>query len=78
MIQNDTICALATAPGGAIGIIRISGDQAISCINRIFSSDLMKAQANSILYGHIIDLKDELFDEVLVSVFRARDAAYLM
>lgn len=71
MIQNDTICALATAPGGAIGIIRISGDQAISCINRIFSSDLMKAQANSILYGHIIDLKDELVDEVLVSVFRA-------
>ena len=64
--MHDTICALATAPGGALGIIRISGAQSLEILSRIFTKDLTTAKANTIVYGHIADL-----DEVLVSVFRA-------
>ena len=65
-MNNDTICALATAPGGALGIIRISGAQALEILSRIFTKDLTTAQPNTIHYGHVADI-----DEVLVSVFRA-------
>ena len=64
-MSNDTICALATAPGGAIGIIRLSGEKSLEILSRIFSKDLTHVQPNTIYYGHIGDL-----DEVLVSVFR--------
>ncbi|MBQ2498269.1 MAG: tRNA uridine-5-carboxymethylaminomethyl(34) synthesis GTPase MnmE, partial [Prevotella sp.] len=67
---NDTICAPATAMGGAIGIIRVSGEQAIEIASSIFSSDLTKAEPNTIHYGHIAS-SGETIDEVLVSVFRA-------
>ena len=67
---NDTICAPATAMGGAIGIIRVSGEQAIEIASSIFSSDLTKAEPNTIHYGHIVS-SGETIDEVLVSVFRA-------
>jgi len=53
--QTSTICALATAPGGALGIIRISGPQAFEILSRIFSKDLTKAQPNTIHYGHIVE-----------------------
>ena len=53
--MTDTICALATAPGGALGIIRISGPQAFEILSRIFSKDLTKAQPNTIHYGHIVE-----------------------
>lgn len=69
-MQNDTICALATKTGGALGIIRISGAQTLEILSHIFTHDLTKAQANSIVYGHIVN-HDEVIDEVLVSVFRA-------
>ena len=65
-----TICALATAPGGALGIIRISGPQTLEILSRIFSKDLTKAKPNTIHYGHIKD-GAEIIDEVLVSIFRA-------
>ena len=65
-MSNDTICALATAPGGAIGIIRLSGEKTLEILSRIFSKDLTHVQPNTIHYGHIGDL-----DEVLISVFRA-------
>ena len=65
-----TICALATAPGGALGIIRISGPQTLEILSRIFSKDLTNAQPNTIHYGHIKD-GVEIIDEVLFSVFRA-------
>ena len=68
--QTSTICALATAPGGALGIIRISGPQTLEILSRIFSKDLTNAQPNTIHYGHIKD-GVEIIDEVLVSVFRA-------
>ena len=69
--MNETICALATAPGGAIGIIRISGAQSLEILSRIFTKDLTTAQPNTVHYGHIVDKTSNLIDEVLVSVFRA-------
>ena len=81
--MNDTICALATALGGALGIIRISGAQSLEILSRIFSKDLTQAPANTIHYGHIVattpvgsattpaGFPAGPIDEVLVSVFRA-------
>ena len=70
--MTDTICALATAPGGAIGIIRISGPQSLEILSRVFrgSGDVQTYPANTIHYGHIKN-GDEVIDEVMVSVFRA-------
>ena len=65
-----TICALATAPGGALGIIRISGPQSIEILSHVFYKDLSNAKPNTIHYGHIKD-DTEIIDEVLVSIFRA-------
>ena len=72
MIDATTICALATAPGGALGIIRISGPQSLEILSRVFrgSGDVLTYPANTIHYGHIRN-GDEILDEVLVSVFRA-------
>ena len=73
--MNETICALATAPGGALGIIRISGAQALEILSRIFTKNLTTAQPNTIHYGHIVENLaiqfPQVIDEVLVSVFRA-------
>ena len=68
--MNETICALATAPGGAIGIVRISGNETLEILSRVFTKDLTNAQPNTIHYGHIRN-GEETIDEVLVSVFRA-------
>jgi tRNA modification GTPase len=68
--MNETICALATATGGAIGIIRISGPKTLEILSDIFTKSLAKERPNTIHYGHIKD-KNEIIDEVLVSVFRA-------
>ena len=70
--MNDTICAVATSQGvGAIAIVRVSGEEAISIVNSIFKGkDLTKVESHTINYGHIID-KDEVIDEVLVSVMRS-------
>ena len=69
--MNDTIVAISTALGeGAISIIRVSGDDAISIVNNIFKGkDLSKVASHTINYGHII-YKDEIIDEVLVSVMK--------
>jgi len=66
----DTICALATTPGGALGIIRISGPQALEILSHVFSKNLTDAKPNTVHFGHIKD-GTEVIDEVLVSVFRA-------
>ena len=65
-----TICALATAPGGALGIIRISGPKTLEILSRVFTKNLTEADGNTIHYGHIKD-GEVVVDEVLVSVFRA-------
>jgi tRNA modification GTPase len=74
-VQGDTICAIATPPGtGAIAIIRISGPEAITICDSVFSLKkkdfrLHKAESHTIHFGFIMN-GEELLDEVLVSVFR--------
>ena len=70
--MNDTIAAISTALGkGAISIIRVSGDDAILIVNKIFKgTDLTTVESHTIHYGHIVN-KDELVDEVLVSIMKA-------
>ncbi len=70
--MEDTICAISTAKGvGAISIIRISGKDAFNIIKKIYKGkDLDKVLSNTINYGYIYD-KDELIDEVLVSILKA-------
>lgn len=69
--MNDTIAAISTAQGiGAISIIRVSGDDSINIVNRVFSCDLSMVKSHTIHYGYIID-NGALVDEVLVSVMRA-------
>ena len=72
---NDTICAIATRAGGAIGIVRISGPDAIRLTDSIFRSasghPLANASPYILIYGQIIDKDCTVIDDVLVSVFRA-------
>lgn len=68
--MSETITAIATAAGGALSVIRISGDTAIACVDRIFSKDIQNADGYTLHYGEIKE-KDEPVDEVLVTVFRA-------
>ena len=70
MNHNDTICALATAPGGALGIIRVSGPEAFSIVGSICRCVVGNIPANSVRYTHITN-GPELIDEVVLSVFRA-------
>ena len=72
VLQNDTIAAIATSlSNGAISIIKVSGDEAISIVNSVFKGkDLTTVKSHTIHYGHIVD-KDLVLDEVLVSVFKA-------
>ena len=66
----DTICALATAPGGALGIIRISGPAAFAVVSSLCSVCCANSAANTVHYTHITDGSD-IIDEAMVSVFRA-------
>lgn len=66
-----SICALATGQGGAIAVIRVSGDDAINITDRIFSKSIQNAPTQTLHYGHIVTPQGETVDEVLVSVFRA-------
>lgn len=65
----DTIAAISTALGvGAISIIRVSGDDSVKIVNKIFKGkDLTKVKSHTIHYGHIMENKT-VIDEVLVSV----------
>ena len=70
--MNDTIAAISTALGvGAISIIRVSGPNSIMTVNKIFKGkNLTKVDSHTIHYGHIME-KDEIIDEVLVSVMKS-------
>ncbi|MBR6142370.1 MAG: tRNA uridine-5-carboxymethylaminomethyl(34) synthesis GTPase MnmE [Bacteroidaceae bacterium] len=70
-MKQDTICALATPPGGAIAIIRVNGPDSIAITGSIFSKSLDKAEGNTLHFGQIVDVEGKELDEVLVSVFRA-------
>ena len=67
--MNDTIVAISTPLGvGAISIIRVSGDNALNIVSKIYKGkDLKEVKSHTINYGHIFEL-DKLIDEVLVSV----------
>lgn len=68
---NDTICAIATAVGGAIGVVRVSGPEAITNVGKTFSSSLADKKSHTLTYGNILDKDGHVIDEVLVSIFRA-------
>lgn len=67
----DTICALATAPGGALGIIRVSGPKAFDAVTAICPVRCSDAAGNTVHYTHIISPQGEMIDEVMVSIFKA-------
>ena len=74
-MNQDTICAIATAQGGAIGCIRVSGPEAIEITSCIFppaatNRELGDSKPYTLTFGRIYD-GSEVIDEVLVSLFRA-------
>ena len=73
--SEECICALATPAGGAIGIVRLSGKNAIEITDKVFVSvsgkQLSVAKPNTLHYGEIKDKDGHTIDDVLVSVFRA-------
>lgn len=71
-MNQDTICALATANGiGAIGIIRISGNDALSIVQKSFKGkDLSQQKSHTVHYGYFMD-EVEVIDEVMLSIFLA-------
>ena len=73
--SEECICALATPAGGAIGIIRLSGSEAIRLTDKVFVSvsgkQLAAVKPNTLHYGEIKDKDGHTIDDVLVSVFRA-------
>ena len=75
MHNTDTICAIATAPGGAIGVIRVSGPEAINITSQHFrpiqGAPLTERKARTAIFGHLIGTDGAMLDEVLVTLFRA-------
>lgn len=72
--EFDTIAAISTPPGeGAISIVRMSGEEAVSIAQKVFSGkDLTQAKSHTINYGHIVDPKTHKeIDEVMVSLMLA-------
>ncbi|MES2478697.1 MAG: tRNA uridine-5-carboxymethylaminomethyl(34) synthesis GTPase MnmE [Bacteroidota bacterium] len=76
MNPNDTIVAVATAPGmGAIGVVRLSGKDALTIANAVFKGkDLSKQSTHTIHFGHIVSGKgtasEQVVDEVVASIFK--------
>ncbi len=84
-MNQNTICALATASGvGAIGVIRVSGNQSFEIVSKFFDGkDLTKVKSHTVHYGYIVEKSEgnpttnnqqpttEVIDEVMVAVFRA-------
>ena len=76
MIYNDTIAAISTAPGvGGIGIIRVSGIDAIEIVDQVFRAankkTLKESPSHTIHYGHILNKDEKILDEVLVMLMKA-------
>ena len=79
MISSDTICALATPAGGAIGIIRLSGPRALDITDKVFKRNgstrsqicLKDAKPNTIHYGVLHDMEGNDIDDVVVLVFKS-------
>ncbi|MCX6200384.1 MAG: tRNA uridine-5-carboxymethylaminomethyl(34) synthesis GTPase MnmE [Bacteroidetes bacterium] len=71
-MDNKTIVALATPQGvGAIGVIRLSGTEAVQITAKIFrGKNLEKQKSHTVHYGHVVD-GEKVIDEVMVALFRA-------
>ncbi len=75
MLDQSTICAISTSPGvGAIAVIRLSGSEAISVVDKVFKSPkkgklLANQKANSLHFGQIVN-NEEVIDEVVVALFK--------
>ena len=70
LLQEDTICALATGGGlSAIAVLRLSGKEAIKITNAVFSKDISASKSHTIHFGTISD-STKIIDEVLVSIFK--------
>ncbi len=73
--DKQTICALATSVGGALGVIRVSGNEAIGIVDRAFKAPkgqrLQALPPQKVQYGHIVDEQGQAIDEVLVTCFHA-------
>ena len=72
----STICAPATSTGGAIAVIRVSGNDTFHIINKVFTKDITSSPGYTVHYGQITDTertaeKKEIIDDVLVTIFRA-------
>ena len=73
-MNSDTICAMSTAPGGALGIVRVSGPQAISIVSSLFISAtgslLTEGKSHHAHFGRIVAPSRETIDESVVTLFR--------
>ena len=67
----DTICALATPPGGALGIIRISGPDALPIVSTLIPSPIPSGGGGGRLHAYIKDAQGEIVDDTLITVFHA-------
>ena len=76
-INDETICAISTASGvGGIAVVRVSGNRAIEIADKIFQplksgKSISEMNGNTVQFGRIVNVKNEIIDEVLVSLFRA-------
>lgn len=71
MKLSDNICAMATPPGGAIGIIRISGPDSITIVGRLFSRNISEAKSHTLHYGVLASSSSSPIDDVMVGIFRS-------
>ena len=78
MNQEECICALATPAGGAIGIIRLSGNNAITITDQVFTAasgkSLTDAKPSTLHYGEIKGKNGKTIDDVMVNVFKAPES----
>jgi tRNA modification GTPase len=75
MINEDTICAIATALGGALGVVRVSGPDAVTIVDKVFSpkgkASLAMSKPNTLHYGVLHAVDGHEIDDVVVSLWRA-------
>lgn len=70
MLNDETICALSTAPGiGAIALVRMTGPASVSIAQQMFSKDISATASGKAIHGWVVE-GDERIDEVLLTVFR--------
>ena len=73
--MSETICALATSQGGALNVIRVSGERAVEIVSGIFKprkgAPLAERRTHTVVFGDICTGGTEVLDEVLVTIMRA-------